>query len=789
MRLLVLLIIRSLSAAAEQNPPYLITVPSEVHVGQNETITLQVFEAPSNVTITVYFEKQTEEVTEVIVSQKYTAELGEKNNFTQVILAQILPEKTLHLDFLNEEQYVTIVTEISSPFLVTKRALIRLKSRPYFIYIATDKPVYAPTDTVHYQIFTLDQELKPIQCTITVELLDSEGRVLSAVTGQNVAKSVHIGKIPPSLGSKLRYETYQIRASVVNNSEYYGLKRFQVRKYEHPKFGLRIIPEYWYFVVNSDTFSLMIQVACKTDGALNATVSFGISLLSGPKVPLPELDQHVQVVSGGASVILREAGLLRSIQKAGGMDTFIGSTLYIAAEVSDGEHTQKKFVDNIAFRLSHYNISFPSMKPYFTPGALFYIPISVTYPNGAPAVNVSLQVNITIVEEGVIKESIAGTTDQLGEAILSLTVPVNALILNITTQASVGSASSETEKKHAMVKRHGSDSGRYLHIHVPRVLLYPEDTITVNLTALGLSPADHVQHFYYMVLGKGRTLDFQRVERRSETSFELLITAAMVPYFRIVAYYPLNDGGRWSIVADSVRVEAESLCDTKFQVHSVSHEPDLRQLQLTVLSDTPAQIFVKITDVRLKPSEGDDSITPRRVFEDLISTDIGLSSGSGRDPASVFKDSGLFFLSNLMTPFPQPVVFKLKKTQETWRRNDVGQAMDKQAFGPIRLKDTGPSGDEDELTKPLFQGTSMWSFDTPPGNKTFRFAFGANPPESWDLHALSLSEEDGLCLAGHTFVQPDAILSPTSCTAPPWRRPHRERTLERASPPTVNLWA
>ncbi|XP_055487197.1 complement C5 [Leucoraja erinacea] len=329
MGLLIILLLTCLSAAAERNPKFLITAPSEVHVGQNETITVQVFESSSDVWISVYFEEQ---ITNATLSRVFSRKLSSENNFTQIVHMQILPKETLHLN-LNEEQYVRIVAKMSSPLLVTKTALIRLKSRPYFIYIATDKPVYAPAETVHYQIFTLDQDLKPAKSSVAVEVLDANGSVLSAVDRPTVAQSVHIGEINIGLET---HETYQIRARVTKNSEYYGLKKFQVRKYEFPKFDLRITPDYGYFMVNSDTFSLTIQVANKMDAALNANVTFGISLLSGRKVHLPELDQHLQVRNGSATVILRKAELLRSIQKVGKMDMFIGGTLYIAAEVSDG---------------------------------------------------------------------------------------------------------------------------------------------------------------------------------------------------------------------------------------------------------------------------------------------------------------------------------------------------------------------------------------------------------------------------------------------------------------------
>ncbi|XP_055521411.1 alpha-1-macroglobulin-like [Leucoraja erinacea] len=142
MGLLIILLLTCLSAAAERIPKFLITAPSEVHVGQNETITVQVFEWSSDVSISVHFEEQ---ITNAALSRVYSTNLSRENNFTQIVHMQILPKEALHLN-LNEEQYVRIVAEIP-PFLKTKTASIRLKSRPYFIYIATDKPVYAPAET------------------------------------------------------------------------------------------------------------------------------------------------------------------------------------------------------------------------------------------------------------------------------------------------------------------------------------------------------------------------------------------------------------------------------------------------------------------------------------------------------------------------------------------------------------------------------------------------------------------------------------------------------------------
>ncbi|XP_072886243.1 complement C3-like [Hemitrygon akajei] len=744
MRPLMIILACWLPAVTEQKPSYLITAPSVVHVGLDTTIALQVFESSTNVTVTIYFEQPLEEAMDPrTFSEKYRVELSTRNNFTQMIHAKILPGNTAHLNFNYGAQYATLVAELSPPFNVTRKAPIQLRSRPYFIYIVTDKPTYAPNENVHYQIFTFDQEMKPINCVVDVEVLDSDGRVLSTLEGQNESSSFHTGEI--SSKSEMN-GMYQIRAKVSKNSEYYGLKKFLVQKHELPRFGVQIIPDYWYYVTSSDTFPFTIQVENKVDGILNATVIFGLSRASGTPVCLSQLDQHVQMRQGRANVTLQTRELWRSINTARKPDEFIGSTLYIKAEVSVNKYKETKLLDNIPFRLSHYNISLASMKPYFTPGAPFSVPISVTYPDGSPVQNISVLMEVSILEEAAIKESIEGQTDVLGEITFTFTIPMDLLSMNIT--ARVRNTSTKPVKKHAMVKRHQTARRRYLHIKVPHALLYPEDIITVNLTAPGLLDTDHVHFYNYMVLGKGRMLELQRIERYPETSFQLTITQSMVPYFRIVAYYLLQNGQR-EIIADSVRVQVESLCDTKFQIRSVEYEEGPEpQLLLSALSHSPAEMFVQATDVRMKNLHVDDSINPRMVFEDLDSTDIGLSSGSGNNTSSVFVDSGLFFFSNLMKPPSEPLIDESKGLREFSPRTGS-----RHALVTIKWKSTEAHRNNADSVQPTFDGSSMWRVDVNSGNNTFRLVSVMHPPESWEVQAISISENDGLCLAKRILVQ------------------------------------
>ncbi|XP_067865787.1 complement C3-like isoform X2 [Heterodontus francisci] len=760
----------------EQKPSYLITAPNVVHVGMDETITVQVFEAVTSVAITVYFKEQMGDAPDIIMSQNYTVVLNQMNNFTKVILVQVLPEKTSHLNFAREAQHVILVAEISAPFNVTSKAPIRLASRPYFIYIVTDKPIYTPDETVRYQIFTLDQELDPINCTVTVEVLDSEGTVLASVREQNRSNSVHIGEI--SIQSKMT-GTYQIRAKVHENSEYQGLITFQVQNYEI-KLDMRIIPDRWYYVVKDETFPVTIQVLNKLHNDLYSNVTFGMTTASGHRVPLPRLHQTHHIQNGTARVILYTTALSNSIEQNGGMDKFNRGTMYIIAEVTDRKgYNERKVLDNIPFRLSPYNISLSAIKPYFTPGAAFNLRISVTDLDGSPAANVPLRVSITIAGEKMLNATNNGLTDKIGELGFTFKVPPNAHNISITV------VDNKDERLRKVVMKHHSDSKRYLHINVPCVLLYPGDIITVTLTAISQLDISDIHYYYYMVIGKGKILDFRRVERAPETTVQLPITQDMIPYFRIVAYYVLDYNGRKEIIADSLRIEVESLCDTKFQVDSAlyKHEESY-QLLLSVLSDSPAEVFVQAVDTWLKELNIQDTITKRKVFEDLNSYDFGLSYGSGSDTVGVFRDSGLYPFSNLMTVLPEPAVHghPISPTFNGGSTRKVDPVPGNEPFRlisdiqPISSWDNQalnmPAEDGSEKRtvtirqmeqatvhghpiSPTFNGSSMWKVDVVPGNETFRLISNIHPPSSWEIQALSMSAENGLCLAQRMLIRLD----------------------------------
>ncbi|XP_078073653.1 complement C3-like isoform X2 [Mustelus asterias] len=740
----------------EQKPSYLITAPDVLHVGMNETITVQAFDTLTSVDVTVYITRPTEESCDITLSQNYSVELNQMNNFTQVIFVQVIQEKTKHLNFTSSEQYVILVAEISME--VVRKARIRLSSRPYFIYITTDKPIYRPREPVRYQIFTLDQGMNPINSIVTVEVLDSQGTVLASEREPYKPSPVHSGEI--SLQENMTGR-YQIRAKVNENSEYQGLISFQVQDYTFPKFDVRIIPDRSYYAVTDHSFAFTVQALNKSYGALHGNVTFGMCTTAGQRTPLPELSQYVHIQKGTAHVILSSEKLIKSIKENGGMDKFKTNTLYIAAEVLDKEgYSETKSLDGIPFLISPYNITLVT-KPYFIPGAAFQFLISVTYHNGTPASGVLLQVSLSMTETPTFHAT--EVTDEIGERSFAIDVPWCTQDINI--QVTAGDNSNGCQKINKTVEKYYSLSKIYLQINVPHTLLYPGDTITVKLEAINPWDLSNARYYNYMVLGRGKVLDYRRVEWAPVITFELPITRDMVPYFRIVAYFIIYDDGREEIIANSELIEVESLCDNKFQVDSAwKKHAGRNELSLTVLSETPAKVFVQAMDTRLKEMTTQDTISMRKVFEDLTSYDLGSTYGSGSSAVDVFHDSGLHLLSNLLTSLPQSAVHcqlihPAVSGSSICLTPDIHPSSSKPIQPPyvsiehgtgqrtVTIKQKELETIHDELINPTFNGSPMWSFVVRPGNEIFRLITDIDPSQAWEIDVLSLSRVDGLCLA------------------------------------------
>ncbi|XP_078088405.1 complement C4-B-like [Mustelus asterias] len=198
MELLVILLCASWCiSVTEQAPSYLITAPKIIRIDVKETVTVQVFEPRENVDAKIYLMNQRNMV---VCSETYRVKLNHTNNFTDVIIVQILPENAKKCELTRRTWYITLAAEIPELFTTRRLVHLRLLPKPYFIFIETDKPTYKPNDTVRFQTFSLDHTMKLSSCDVKMQIWHSGSVVAEAMSFNQSSGAVCRGEVTiPSL--------------------------------------------------------------------------------------------------------------------------------------------------------------------------------------------------------------------------------------------------------------------------------------------------------------------------------------------------------------------------------------------------------------------------------------------------------------------------------------------------------------------------------------------------------------------------------------------------------------
>ncbi|XP_072886255.1 complement C3-like [Hemitrygon akajei] len=620
--LTVLLLISACVSFAEPKPSYLITAPKVIRIDVKESITVQVFEAQSNVNATVYFINQK---TLRLCSDKYRVQLNHTNKFTQDLLVQILPEKVEECKLRRRMSYIVMATEMPELFPNRKITQLYLRPKPYFIFIETNKPIYRLGETVYFRSFTLDHNLKLTDCEARLQILKAGALFMEVESQREGSGQVCRGEIsirPSMVGD------FEIQAVTKEYAEYNGHRKFRFK--------------------------------------------------------------------------------------------------------AAGEEGSRR--NNTEVR--PYVVNLSKMRRFFIPGAPFRIQAIVTYQDFSPVAKAPIEISVMIKETKTIQASQRGFTDNIGEMSLIFDVPEDASEIYVTVTA--GTKATGTEGKSEIAIKSHQSSQAFMYIEAPNVLLYPGDSIEVTLTALGLTDGSNVDHYYYMILNKGHLLQYDTVERSTNSSFLVNITQDMIPYFRIVAYYFADINGVRELVSDSVRLEVEDLCDMKFQmVPRFLEEKDQKDLLLSVFTNSTASVHVKAVDGQLSRAHVGLG-TYQQVFYRKDLYDFGSSYGGGRNTAEVFKDSGLRFISDLMPELQlmtEPATIPWQRSPLQPQRND------------ITVTSTFPR------LQPLFKQAWMWEIQETTGTNTFRLTLDINLPKLWEISAFSILEDGELCVAKPLMVK------------------------------------
>nr|XP_033805868.1 complement C4-A-like [Geotrypetes seraphini] len=618
------------------NSIYLITAPNVVHAGAEETVTIQLHGAQSPVTIKVYFE---DEIKRIKLSNIFSFNLNNENNYQQVKNILIDPKllAVANMSKRRQKPYVLLVAENGELLGGRKTTRILLSSRKGYLFIQTDKPIYTPKQTAKFRVFTLDNYMKPVDQDIQVQVLNEKGMIVKREQKRSLKMFTETFDIPDIAQPGI----WTIVAWYLGFDMSKVSTQFEVKEYELPTFEVKIIPSKPYYDVKDASFSFDIHAMHSYGMEVIGIVFARFGLLAEQnKTFIPGIEQHVSLKDGKATITLNtsdlEARLNKSIASLEGHNLYIALTVVETAsgELREEEHTGIKFLS------SPYTIDLSKTKHFFVPGAPFLIMASITFVDGSPASEVPCTVTINVDESQILQ--LMDKSNQEGLLSWVQDIPISAKKLDITVIAQ-----NEGPEVRLSAASYQSPSKSFLSIKVPHAIMEPGAAIDVTLKDIHQSDSGNVDSFYYMIMMKGKVVQLGKLQS-SEKSFKLSITKAMVPAFRLLAYYYMGESNE--IIADSVWIDIKDVCEGKIEItlgEQIYKPADFMKLSIT--TEHAGTVALAVVDTAVFMLSKKNKLTSKKVFDAMNAYDLGCSVGGGENAFGVFTDAGLAFIMDTHT--------------------------------------------------------------------------------------------------------------------------------------------
>uniref|UniRef100_A0A671YG04 Complement C3-like n=1 Tax=Sparus aurata TaxID=8175 RepID=A0A671YG04_SPAAU len=546
----------------------------------------------------------------------------------------------------NRKQYVSLQAHFPGRVL---EQVVLVSFQSGYIFIQTDKTLYTPGSTVHYRMFAVTPQMKPVERdegtnslpSIAIEIVTPEGIILprDAVT---LKSGIHSDGF--KLGEVVSFGLWKVVAKFSNVPQQSFSAEFEVREYVLPSFEVKLTPVRSFFYVDSPELTVNIRATYTFGEEVNgvAYVVFGV-VQDGTKRSFPGSLQRVQIAKGDGQVTLKREHITETFENI--LD-LVGSSIYVSVSVltESGSEMVEAESRGIQIVTSPYTIHLRKTARYFKPGMPFTVVVEVVNPDDSPAKGILVAVDGAQMEGSTADNGMVKLTISTEENINSLTITARTKDPKITPERQASASLTALP--------YTSGSNNYIHIGVDASVLALGDNLKVNLYLEQLH-----QDITYLILSRGQLVKKGRYRRRGQVInlLMVLITKEMLPSFRIIAYYHTDDN---EVVSDSVWVDVKDSCMGSLKLEPArptpSYEPG-KMFPLKVTGDPEATVGLVAVDKGVYILNNKHRLTQKKVWDIVEKSDTGCTPGGGRDAMSVFYDAGLMFESNRAsgTPFRQ----------------------------------------------------------------------------------------------------------------------------------------
>lgn len=623
--------------------------------------------------------------------------------------------------------------------------------KSFLTFIETDKPIYKPGQTIGISLYTLNGELRPVEETVTVEILDAKGikvfRTEMTTDEYGMARFELPLSQEPNLGAwKITAETGYSQAQL----------DIQVEEYVLPKYEIDVELIRQWFLANEDV-----------TGSVSAEYSFGkpvtgeLEIIASRYVgEWEEYATLTKTIDGDTTFEIPAVGYVAGTPAAGGMGNVILDV--IVRETATGYEEQTSILLTVAE--TPLNIQIIPESIVFKPGLPFNVLLVTENPANEP-MDATLDVTVTYLnadyEEIDADNKEIDTSD--GTALFDITPPDEAVAMiieafELTPVSSVPPA--EAEK---VVTASYSPSGNFIHLEqisdgIPEI--GEEITFRVNSTK-------EASNFYYEVVARGSVV-FSDFTRNNEISFE--VTPLMAPSSTLLVYQILPNS---EVAADYLpfKVTAEYPHNITVEFGSDEAAPG-DEIEINIETDGESKVSISVVD-RSVFILAENRLNLQQVFDELerlyMQPQVEIHEATiypaivTTGASDVFEDAGVIVLSN--NDIPQGEEYEMEGQSDVWddiwRFVNGGWEVLEDAGGVVKtaVPSVAVDGDQSaylaevDRVRQYFPETWLWEEITVDADGNI--SIPVTVPDTittWMLHAVAISKDAGLGMAEDELV-------------------------------------
>ncbi|XP_029941889.1 complement C3-like [Salarias fasciatus] len=559
------------------------------------------------------------------------------------------------------KQYVYLQAQFDDQ-LLEKVVLVSFQSG--HIFIQTDKTVYTPDSRVRYRLFAVTPQMEPVERdprtrfedAVDIEIVTPDGITLPI--GPTFLRSgIHFGTYQlPEIGSS---GLWKVVTRFQSNPQQSYSADFEVKEYVLPRFEVKLKPRVPFFYVDSSDLTVEIRATYLFGEAVDGTayVMFGV-MQDGQKKGFPASIQRLPVQRGEGRAVLKREHITQTFPN---IQELAGNSIFVSVSVltENGTEMVEAEVRGIRIVTSPYTIHFKKTPSYFKPGMPFDLTVEVLNPDETPAGNVPVL---------LFPDEIQGVTASNGIARLFVNTEGNSRNLDIQARTN-DPGLTPTRQAEARMTAHSyaSSPARFIRIVVDSADLQIGDYLIAHLSLNSLP--DREQDITYLILSRGQLVKFGRFKTQGQVliALNIPITKEMLPSFRIVAYYHVDD----EVVSDSVWVDVKDSCMGSLKLElerpAASYPPN-KMLHLKVTGDPGATVGLVAVDKGVYVLNNKHRLTQKKVWDKVEKHDTGCTPGGGKDSMGVFYDAGLLFVTNTGSGTPHRQELKCAEPQAARRK-------------------------------------------------------------------------------------------------------------------------